>query len=542
MKNKLYLILTAFVVIMCSCNSTSSRIDYLPCQVDEDEDWGFVNAKGEVFCRDAFTNQPSEVRDGIFFVKEGQAYSMYQFDEKKPKLLLEDIVDFGCITNGLVPICKNDSRIEIVDTEGSTKFVLDKIDDKEVISCAPAFEYGYLNICILDDEGEKQYGIIDESGNIVISPKYQKFQILGSNLFYVKSEEDGEDIQFFIDKAEKKQTQWKKDLDIKYTSENNLIALYNDYFWVYNMSGEEVLKCPSKVQVVRQFKNDFIVFSGEDYDWSDGIMDLKGEIVLPAKYENVTIVDNGFIAEKENGDVQLYDTKGNLIAEIKDDIEYLENIAGFGNLRMDGRYYFILDNNFNPVNKVEFDVIMTPTTYGDISSEYFDITAVIRDAKNALESELKNDIGKSVSQLNFITSKGTSKYKSDTKSVTYWFGRGVKYSVDVTFAFDKNILTPIYVEKQVKHEDWFWGTYHTTEKVIDGYNFNENALLKHITIECSVPDSQKEAINKLLFNYLDEHAEYNSERDIFTDDLFYYYLSGASIEIEARKKSIILES
>lgn len=83
MKNKLYLILTAFVVIMCSCNSTSSRIDYLPCQVDEDEDWGFVNAKGEVFCRDAFTNQPSEVRDGIFFVKEGQTYSMYQFDEKK---------------------------------------------------------------------------------------------------------------------------------------------------------------------------------------------------------------------------------------------------------------------------------------------------------------------------------------------------------------------------------------------------------------------------------------------------------------------------
>lgn len=443
---------------------------------------------------------------------------------------MEDIVDFGCITNGLVPICKNDSRIEIVDAEGSTKFVLDKIDDKEVISCAPAFEYGYLNICILDDEGEKQYGIIDESGNIVISPKYQKFQILGSNLFYVESEENEEESQFFIDKAEKKQTQWKNGLDIKYISEQYIVASNNDHFCVYDMKGNEVLKCPSKIEYIRQFKNGFLVFSGEDYDLSDGVMDLKGEVILPAKYENVTIVDNGFIAEKENGDVQLYDTKGNLIAEIKDDIEYLENVEGFGNLRMDGRHYYLLDDNFNAVNKVEFDLITTPTTYGDVSSEYFDINAVIRDAKNALESDLKNNIGKSVTSLSFITSKGTSKYKSDTKYVTYWFGRGVKYSVDVTFTFDDKILTPIYKEKKVTHEDLFWGTYHTTEKVIDGYNFNENALLKQVTIECSVPDSKKEEINKLLSSYLEEYAEYDSGGNLFKDN-YRYYISGVSILI-----------
>ena len=532
MKNKLYLILTAFVVFMCSCNSTSSRIDYLPCQVDEDEDWGFVNAKGEVFCRDAFTNQPSEVREGIFFVQEGQSYSMYQFDAKNPKLLLDDIADFGRITDGLVPICKKDSRIQIVDAKGSTKFVLDKIDDKEIISCAPAFEYGYLSICLLDSEGNKRYGIIDKSGKIVIYPKYQKLQILGNDLFYVKSEADGDELQFFIDKAEKKQTQWKNDLELRDFSEKYVVVWRNDQFYIYNKKGEEVLKCPSssKVTTIHQVKNDYFVFSGLDYDLSHGVMDMKGEVILPAKYEDVTIVDNGFIAEKENGDVQLYDTKGNLIAEIKDDIEYLENVEGFGNLRMDGRHYYLLDDNFNAVNKVEFDLITTPTTYGDVSSEYFDINAVIRDAKNALESDLKNNIGKSVTSLSFITSKGTSKYKSDTKYVTYWFGRGVKYSVDVTFTFNDKILTPIYKEKKIAHEDWFWGTYHTTEKVIDGYNFNENALLKQVTIECSVPDSKKEEINKLLSSYLEEYAEYDSGGNLFKDN-YRYYISGVSILI-----------
>ena len=164
------------------------------------------------------------------------------------------------------------------------------------------------------------------------------------------------------------------------------------------------------------------------------------------------------------------------------------------------------------------------------SSEYFDINAVIRDAMNALESDLKNNIGKSVTSLSFITSKGTSKYNSDTKSVTYWFGRGVKYSVDVTFTFNDKILTPIYKEKKIAHEDWFWGTYHTTEKVIDGYNFNENALLKQVTIECSVPDSKKEEINKLLSSYLEEYAEYDSGGNIFKYN-YRYYISGVSILI-----------
>lgn len=533
MKNKIYLILIAFVAILCSCNSTSSHVDYLPCQVDKGEDWGFVNAKGEVFCRNTFESQPTEVRDGIFFVKEGKYYSMYQFDKQKPVLLVDEIVDFGRIEDGIVPICKSDSRIEVVDATGVTKFVLDKIDDQEVISCAPEFKNGYLSISIYDDEDEPRFGILDNSGKIVIYPKYHKIQILSSNLFYVTTEEDGEKLQYFIDKGENKQTQWKTDWEIRDFTEKYVVVWRNDQFYIYDLKGEEVLKCPSssKVTTIHQVKNDCFVFSGLDYDLSNGVMDMKGEVILPAKFENITIVENGFIAEKENGDVQLYDTKGNLIAEITDDIEYLENIEGFGNIRMDGRFYYILDNNFKPVNKIEYDEIQSPIDYGKVSSEYFDIDAVISKAKDAVESNLKNHIGKPATQLSFITSKGTSKYNSDTKSVTYWFGRGAKYSVDMTFTFDEKILAPIYKEKQVAHEDWFWGTYHTTEKVLDGYKFNVNALLSQVTIECSVPDSKKEEINKLLSSYLEEYAEYDSGGNLFKDG-FKYYLDGTTIEIE----------
>lgn len=533
MKNKLYLILTAFTVIICGCNSTSSRVDYLPCQVDQEEDWGFVNAKGKIFCRDAFTNQPTEVREGIFFVKEGPTYSMYQFNKKRPKLILNDIADFGCITDGLVPICKKDSHITIVDAKGYTKFVLGRIDNQDIISCAPKFKYGYLSICMLDHEGEKRYGVIDKCGKIVIYPKYKEIKILSSNLFHVIEEGD-ENQQLFIDKAEKIQTQWENDLDIRYISDKYIVVSKDDRFCVCNMDGDVVFKCPSKVEYIRQFKNGFLVFSGEDYNLSYGVMDLNGEIIISAKFHHISIIKDGFLAEKENGDVQLYDTKGKLVAEINDGFEYIDNIEGFGNLKNDGRHYYILDKKLKPVSKIEFDDIRTHINYSDVSSEYFDISEVINSAHNALKSVVKDKFGQPVTRLNFITSEGTSIYKNDTKIVTSWFDRGVKYSIDVTFEFDNNILTPTYIEKQIQHEDWLWGTYHTTEKIVGGYDFNDEALLKQIRIECSVPASKKEMLKNALTSLLEGYAEYDLEGNFFNDNCK-YYLSGVTIVIEPYK-------
>ena len=534
MKNKLYLILTTVMLVMCSCNFKSSKIEYLPCKVDKNDDWGFVNAKGEVFCKDAFKNAPTEVRNGVFFIQEDGAYAMYQFDKKKPKLILDGLSHFGKTNEGLVPICKKDSRIEIVDVNGTTKFMLDKIDGQEVIACTSSFKSGLLIVSTMDKEGERYYGVVNESGKVILSPKYKDLTILDANLFYVRTDEDGESQRFFIDKNGKKQTQWNKDLQIKCTSDEYIATERDERYYVYDMKGNEVLKCPAKVQSIKDIKNNFFIFRSEDYEY--GVMNIKGEIIVPAKYKQIDIVDNGFIVKRnEDRNQELLNREGELISEI-DDLDYALNVDGFGNIGVEGRSnYYILDEKFKPLNKIEFHDIELYYDYSYIQSEYFDYGAVIAAVKEALDGELAElKFGTSVTAIDKVTSKGAKEYSSYTYNAYVKIAQSVRYSVNANLMFDKKILSPIYKEKRVEKYNWYYGTYYAKETVVDGYKFNEDSKLERISVECSVPGSKEENMHKELAAFLEKFAS-KDDNGVLHKDGRTYSLYGETIKVEPYK-------
>ena len=517
MKRRIYLVLATVALVICGCNFESSEIEYLPCKVEKNDDWGFVNAKGDIFCKDAFKNAPTEVRNGIFFIQEDDAYAMYQFDKKKPKLILDGISHFGRTNEGLVPICKEDSRIEIVDLNGTTKFMLDKIDGQEVISCAPSFKFGLLIVRTMNKEGERHYGVVNKSGKVVLRPKYKDITILDANLFYVNSYNNGEEQEFFIDKNGKKQTQWNKDTRIECTSDKYIATEHNDRYYVYDKKGNEILKCPSKVKSIEDIRNDFLKFKSEDYDY--GVMDMKGEIIVPAKYAEIAIVDNGFIVKRnEDRNLELLDKKGELISEI-DDLDYAFNINGFGNVGAEGRSnFYILDDEFRPLNKIEFHDIDIYDNYSYIQSEYFDYGAVIAAVKEALEGELKKlTFGTSVISIERVTSKGTAEYSRYTYTTSIKIAQGVKYSVNANLVFDEKILSPIYKEKRVEKYSWYYGTYYTTETVVDGYKFNQDSKLEEINITCDIPyakeDKMREELDKFLIGFASKDKDGTRHKD-----------------------------
>ena len=533
MKSKIFMILTAVVVVatMSSCDSSSSsKIDYLPCKVDKSDDWGFVNAKGEVFCRDMFKNEPTEVRDGIFFIEEGGAYAMYRFDQKKPKLLLDDILHYGRMHDGLVPICKKDAHIEIVDNQGKTKFTLTQLNGKEVSSCCSEFEFGYLLVLTTDDEGYTYYGLVDKSGNMVLAPKYKYVSIYGEDLFYVQYE-DG-DNYVFINKKGEKQSQWKKDMSY-YTSENckYIIGERDSRYYIYNRKGEEILKCPSKVQNIYSLvKNDMFVFRGDDYDL--GVMNMKGEVVIPAKYSSLSIVDNGFIVKRDSKrDYELLDKSGELVSTFED-YEYMGEVENFGNIGMEGdNSYYILDGNFKPASKTEF-YTLSSGYYSYVESDFFDYDAVIEAVEEALDGELNRlDFGTRVTWIDQLTDQGTDAFSSYSYNGSYELAKGNRYTIYATLTFDNYILSAVYKQKEVTRYDYYYGYYYTTkENEFDGYEFNSNAELQTISVYCDVPYSKQDQMRKKLDSFLDDYAS----EDYYGNYIRYgrsYSLDGTTITI-----------
>ncbi len=522
MKNKVLLFLF-MIACMCSCNSSSS-IEYVPCKVDGDGDWGFVNANGEVFCEDMFENVPTIVQEGVFFVKEGELYVMYQFDKKQPKPILEDIKSHGVIVDGLVPICKKESRIEVVDAAGKTKFMLNKIENYEVESTAVMFSYGYLEVVVRDNQGNKLSGLVNKSGKVVLKPKYDSIIILGEDLFLVK--ETDESSAILIDKNGKEQKQWKKDLKITDYFADHIVAEYNDRFYIYDKKGNEVLKCPSKVENVTYVQDDLFVFedaNSKSYSRKKGVMNMDGETILSSKYEYIDVVEGGFIVRKsDDKDIECLDKNGELIQKLSD-YKYVFNLPDFSNVALEGRLYRLLDNNYKPVNKVEFDnLYLSYGKFTTIESDYFEYAAVISSLDTALKGKLASlRAGMTVNDITLVTSKGVGAYGKYADDVTIELAEGLKYTVKAELNFTNKILSPVYKEKKVEKFHWYYGSYTTTETVVDSYKFNNKAKLKGYKIFFNVPSDKEEQLHKELLAYFEKAATKNDNDEFFKDGYVY---------------------
>lgn len=397
-------LLAAFVVTtFCSCgNSDANSIDYLPCKVEKGQDWGFVNPKGKVFLADEFPDRPSNVQEGVFSVREGAGYSLYAFDRKKPKLLLEDLKDVGEPRGGLLPVCKFNDRIEIVNLKGKTILELSAFDGNEVIGCARCFnEYGWLEVYTIDNDGMEHKILVDKKGQVVFSAKNKYdskyWKLINKNLIFgFPATEEGEAVDGLkaFNLKNEEQNEWtrivdKQDKDIE--SVNGYILTCNTEtdgrIYIYNMEGKVVMKCPEKVSAISSIKRKQFVFRSQDYTY--GVMNFSGETILSAKYSSIEILDNGYLVNKSNGKYEVLNKKGEKERNLDwNEIAYFE---GFGWVAVDGNDYYIVNDKFEAIHKTELSTIAN-VYFGsgeDLNSDYFDMEAAIGKTMTALRSGLQ---------------------------------------------------------------------------------------------------------------------------------------------------------
>lgn len=312
--NPLYATILLMVLVSCS-KTDNGKVEYIPFQESTDGQWGMISMDGKVLFSEEFKNKPTIVRDGRFFVLTKSGFwEMYDASEK-PKKIGGDYSHTSGFRNGIALVAEKGKPVSIIDTEGKTIKLLDKIEKKEVDGVR-AFNLGYAVFQTTDS----LFGVIDEKGDCVIKPEYYSLnncgdgKFIGVNAKYketIKKGQKGKTKVSVLDTSGKILMEFNgnKYNDIAYAFTDGMLPISvkkeGKITWgIINDKGETIVKPSSKIKNIGTIHNDrFTYNNGEGW----GLMNTKGETLIRAKYEFLYYDDdNVLVAVVKDGDSYEY--------------------------------------------------------------------------------------------------------------------------------------------------------------------------------------------------------------------------------------------
>ncbi len=307
-----FALLVVSTMLLFSCSKTDNgNVEFVPFQETEDGQWGMISMDGKVLFQDVFKNKPTIVRDGRFFVRTKESvWEMYDATEK-PKKIGVDYAHTSGFHNGRALVAEKNKPVSIIDTEGKTIKLLDKIANKEVHGVR-AFKEGHAAFMTTDS----LWGAIDKDGDCVVKPEYCSLnncgdgKFIGVNNKYKKFVDKGQKnkvkisvlntsgkilFEFSADKYENHQNQFsdgKLAISVKKDGKET--------WGIINDKGETVVKPSSKLKSIGSICGDVFTYNNGD-GW--GLMNIKGETLIRAKYENLYYDDDKtLVAVVKDGD------------------------------------------------------------------------------------------------------------------------------------------------------------------------------------------------------------------------------------------------
>ncbi|MBR3254939.1 MAG: WG repeat-containing protein [Clostridia bacterium] len=200
---------------------------------------------------------------------------------------------------------KKDGKYGLIDLDGKT---LLNTEYEEITSLQ-----GITNSIKTKKDGK--IGIVNDEGKIILENKYADVTNLGKDDksgFIVKNE-DG---KFGVVSYTGTQELEEKYDDIEKIHKNDMfVVTESGTKKLINKDGTTVLETGfNKVIEIMQNKDNGIVF---EKDGKQGVMNLAGEVTIPAEYESLKEAKNGFLIAKKDGKYGIIDLKNETIIDLK---------------------------------------------------------------------------------------------------------------------------------------------------------------------------------------------------------------------------------
>lgn len=447
MNKKLTLAALGAVALLASCGGEASvKLTQVPVQLEGEKNWSLVGADGKVLYEDEFINKPSAVINGFFSVEENGGVSVYKAGSKIPQVVgdLTGLHSAGQLTEDRIAVVRPNSRIEMCDKDGNTVFTLNPIGGEEVKFVGAYFTEGLVQFELNND----LQGCMDKDGNVVIPAEYYWINdFMDGVAIATKHTDEGTDTYILEPDGSKTRISNSLTLCRSYFYKEISAAYRGDgddkVFGFINKKGE-FAKVTSSINNIREWGKDYFVYTDDEYN--DGVMNMRGEVLIRPKYKNIYMIDGDrFVAEKTNGKYAILKSDGTEVEvlDVKDvDVlvspQYQWISTDFKLTCKEGNEVFLLDKDGKYDSRQgykEIDMGVKSFVY----SQYFDLDNTVR---SFIEPLTSSGYGRYTlgSTMSTYMSGSTESHRYERSFDDDEYLTGYKYSVDLNVTSNNTVV------------------------------------------------------------------------------------------------------
>lgn len=481
--------LAAMMVACSGGGEPNFKSEWFSFTDDEGGASGLFNpGTGTVLYEGEFEGSLTSIIDGIFMAREEGSYTVYSAGDKRPKVIgdLEELESVGGVAEGLLPVCRKNSRIEVYSvnvSDAKLAFTLDPIDGKEIIQCGGRYADGLL---IVQNE-DMEYGAVNKTGQVVIPFDYADISNPVNGLMFARKSSDSSNDKYYLLNAKGEEIfKFKKGIKPDWICDNGYIVCENDNnHIVLATQKEEYFSMPKDVYSIDNFRGDYVVYQNNSGKY--GILKVKdgqAEVIVKAKYRRLLLLPWDpamYVCSKDGEEFAVMDLDNNKTIDFGDDYSIVVPVK---TPNWEGFVAIIDDSSenenefFTPKgDKIKYDGLhgIYNLGYEDVvnyyvSSDYFNIDEFERQMSKAISTSglCGYTMGSDVNQY-FTYGMDPSDYTR-----TYWFTpkdepdiKGYKYSSGIQLS-GYNILAT----GQWSYYDYSYDYYFVRNNPIDGMKLN----------------------------------------------------------------------
>ena len=294
-------------------------IDYFAAY--KDNKWGVIDSNGNIVIEPSFGEMiivPNSKEDVFLYTYD------VNYDDGTYKTKAINSKSEGIFTNyeqveAISSVDENQNLVydgKVLKVQNGGKYGLINMEGKEILPC----EYdginllqGVENTLLVSKDGN--YGIVDNDGKVIIPPSYSEIQNLGNEAsqgFIVKNSEGKCGI---VDIGNSQVLELKYDAISKIHEGEYYVVTEGNNQKIVKRSGQEVLNANGKeiTALLKNPENGVIYKVDNKY----GVMNLSGEDVVGASYDDLKERKTGILIAKKGDKYGIIDMQGNEKVEFK---------------------------------------------------------------------------------------------------------------------------------------------------------------------------------------------------------------------------------